>query len=261
VGEVELPEDLNEATKLTIYCGRQERANGRPAFVAIVDLLHRHGMAGATVLLGVDGTAHGIRRRARFFGRNAEVPLMIISVGNGERIAGVLSELDALLERPLITLERVRVCKRDGERLAEPSQVPDQDESGLPVWQKLMVYAGEQAQHEGRPLYLELIRRLRQAGAGGATALRGVWGYHGDHRPHGDKLLALRRHVPVVTVIVDDPTSIRRWFEIVDQVTAESGLVTSELVPAARAVGDDQRRGTLSLARYFTDAGRPGTPG
>ena len=34
------------------------------------DLLHRHGVAGATVLLGVDGTTHGERRRARFFAAN-----------------------------------------------------------------------------------------------------------------------------------------------------------------------------------------------
>ena len=44
---------------------------GPPAFVAVCDLLHRHGIAGATALLGVDGTAHGQRDRARFFGRNA----------------------------------------------------------------------------------------------------------------------------------------------------------------------------------------------
>ena len=83
-------------------------------------------------------------------------------------------------------------------------------------------------------LHVELIRRLRAAGAGGATCLRGIWGYHGDHAPHGDKLLALRRRVPVVTVIVDEPERVRRWFDIVSEVTAESGLVTSERVPAAR---------------------------
>jgi PII-like signaling protein len=254
LGDVELPEDLHDATKLTIYCGRQERAGGRPAFAAIVDLLQRHGVAGATVLLGVDGTAHGVRQRARFFGRNAEVPMMIVSVGSGERIGHVLPELAALLDRPLVTLERVRVCKRDGELLGAPRHLPATDESGLPVWQKLMVYTSEQAQHGGRPIHLELIRRLREAGAGGATALRGIWGYHGDHPPHGDRLLSLRRHVPVATVIVDDPDSIRRWFAIVDEVTEESGLVTSELVPAAHAVGGGERRGTLRLARYFTRA-------
>jgi PII-like signaling protein len=250
LGNFAVPEALHEATKLTVYCGRQERANGSPAFVAVVDLLHRQGLAGASVFLGVDGTSHGMRRRATFFGRNAEVPLMVIAVGSGETIARALPELGRLLERPLVTLERVRVCKRDGQLLAEPTHHPDTDPSGLPIWQKLMVYAGEHARSGGRPLYVELVRRLREAGAAGATSLRGIWGYHGDHPPHGDRLLSLQRRVPVLTVIVDTPQDIRRWFEIVDEVTRETGLVTSELVPAARAVGPEVRRGTLRLGRY-----------
>ena len=85
IGPVALPEDLHEATKLTIYVGRRERVDRVPAFVAVCDLLHRRGVAGATVLLGVDGTAHGERTRARFFAGNADVPMMIIAVGAGER--------------------------------------------------------------------------------------------------------------------------------------------------------------------------------
>ena len=50
-----------------------------PAFVAVCDLLHRRGVAGATVLLGVDGTTHGQRRRARFFAGNDDVPMMIVA--------------------------------------------------------------------------------------------------------------------------------------------------------------------------------------
>ena len=83
LGPGRLPEELHEATKLTIYVGRQERVYRVPAFVAVCDLLHRRGVAGATVLLGVDGTAHGQRQRARFFARNADVPMMIIAVGSG----------------------------------------------------------------------------------------------------------------------------------------------------------------------------------
>jgi PII-like signaling protein len=243
IGEVRLPEGLAEATKLTIYVGRGERVAGRPAFLAVVDLLHQHGIDGATVLMGVDGTAHGIRERARFVGRNAGVPLMIISVGAGAAIATALPELGAMLDHPLLTLERIRVCKRDGHKLAEPESLPA-DPGGLGAWQKLMVYAGEEAQHQGHPLYVQLARRLLQAGAAGATALRGVWGYHGDHQPHGDRLLSLRRRVPVLTVVVDTPARIRRWFAIVDELTDETGLVTCEMVPAFRAGG---RRGDLRL--------------
>ena len=123
VGVVALPEELHEATKLTIYVGRQEQIAGAPAYIAVCELLHRRGITGATVLLGVDGTAHGVRQRARFFGRNAEVPVMIIAVGAGEQIARVLPELGALLRRPLLTLERVRVCKRDGRLLSPPASI------------------------------------------------------------------------------------------------------------------------------------------
>ena len=248
--------DLRQPTKLTVYVGRQERAAGKPAYEAVVDLLRRSGIAGATVLLGVDGTAHGVRQRARFFARNAEVPLMIISVGDGHRIAAALPELDAMLARPLMTLERIRVHKRDGQRVTEPAVLPERDGAGLGVWQKLMVYAGEQSRHGGRPLHHELIRALRQAGAAGATSLRGVWGYHGDHPPHGDVLWQLRRRVPILTVIVDTPERSRRWLQIVDELTDETGLVTSEMVPAVRATGPGIERGGLDLAR-LDDAGRP----
>jgi PII-like signaling protein len=241
--------DLGAAeTKLTVYVGRGERAAGRPAHVAVVEILHRHGVAGATVLLGVDGTAAGVRRRARFFGANAEVPLMVVAVGAGERIAAALPELRALRPEPLLTVERVRVCKRDGRRVAAPEPVASADPSGLAVWQKLMVYCGEQSRHEGRPLYAELLRALRAAGAAGATSLRGIWGYHGDHAPHGDSFRQLRRRVPVVTVIVDTPERIARWFAIVDGLTDETGLVTSEQVPALRAAGPGIARGGLRLA-------------
>jgi PII-like signaling protein len=219
------PPALGEPTKLTVYVGRQERVSGRPAYEAVVALLHLCGVAGATVLMGVDGTAHGSRERARFFARNAQVPLMVIAVGDGDRIAAALPELSAMLARPLMTLERVRVCKRDGRRLADPHE-PDGD------WQKLMVYAGEQSRHAGHPLHHQLIRALREAGAAGATSLRGTWGYHGDHKPHGDSFWQLRRRVPVVTVIVDTPERTREWFRIVNELTDETGLVTSELVPA-----------------------------
>lgn len=249
IDAVQLSAELSEATKLTAYVGRQERAGARPAYEAVVEVLHRRGIAGATVLLGVDGTAHGVRQRATFFGRNAQVPLMIVAVGDGQSIAAALPELGSMLDRPLVTLERVRVCKRDGERLAEPGHLPASDASGLGVWQKLMVYAGEQSRYEGRPLYLQLIRALREAGAAGATSLRGVWGYHGDHAPHGDSFWRLRRRVPVVTVLVDTPDRIREWFAVVDELTSETGLVTSETVPAYRATGTDHRHGGTRLAQ------------
>jgi PII-like signaling protein len=243
-----LPEGHDHATKLTIYVGRQERVYGAPAFAAVCDLLYRRRIAGATVLLGVDGTAHGARERAHFFGRNANVPMMIIAVGAGAEIARVLPELGGLLRRPLVTLERVQLCKRDGGLLGEPPTLPGTDERGRALWQKLMIYTSEAAMSGRRPIHVELVHRLRVSNARGATTLRGVWGFHGDHAPHGDKLLQVRRHVPVVTIVVDTPERIAASFEIVDELTAQRGLVTSEIVPAITSVTADARAEGLRLA-------------
>jgi PII-like signaling protein len=246
-----LPDELNEATKLTMYIGRHERVDRVPAYVAICDLLHRRGVAGASVLLGVDGTLHGSRERARFWDRNLDVPAMVLAVGSGERIEEVLPELGPLLRRPIVTVERVRVCKRDGVLLARPHELPATDPTGLGMWQKLMVYTSESHLHDRQPVHRAIIARLRQTSARGATSLRGVWGYHGDHDPHGDRLTQLGRHAPVVTVVVDTPQNIASSFDVIDELTREHGLVTSEMVPAMQYFDVGQPgRGGLRMARH-----------
>ena len=243
-----VPWEGRAETKLTAYIGRHERFGGGLGYQAVVALLRSSGIDGATVLLGVDGTFHGVRERARLLGRNTMVPLMVIAVGDSRRMTAALPALGALIPRPLLTLERIDVLKRDGVSLAALRELPQRDRSGLQVWQKLMIYSSELARYDGEPLHGRLIRDLRRAGAAGATSLRGIWGYHGDHPPHGDRLWQLRRRVPVVTVIVDEPERIRRWFAIVDRLTTETGLVTSEIVPAFRATAPDLKRGGLRLA-------------
>jgi PII-like signaling protein len=250
IGPISLPESLHEATKLTVYLGRQERAYRVPAYVGVCELLHRRGIAGATVLLGVDGTRHGRRERALFFGRNAEVPMMIMAIGSGPSITRVLPELGALLRNALISLERVRICKRDGELLERPHELPGTDTHGMALWQKLSIMTSAAAQHEGQPVYRAITRQLRATGSSGTTALRGIWGFHGDHVPHGDRLLQVARHVPTLTIAIDTPERTAAAFPIIDALTAERGLIISEMVPAVHARSSDHRRGGLQLASY-----------
>lgn len=247
----DLPDELHEAVKLTIYVGRKEQVYGVPAYTAICDLMYRRHFAGASVFLGIDGIAHGQRARAHFFARNADVPMMIVAIGSGESIGQVLPELGGLLRRPLFTLERVRVCKRDGELLERPHALPGVDEHGLPLWQKLMIYTSESARYGRVSIHRAIVQRLRQRKSpDGATVLRGIWGFHGDHQPHGDKLLSLARHVPVVTIVVDTPANIAESFDVIDELTRNEGLVTSEMVPALASDDDDHGRPPLASYRY-----------
>ena len=239
-----------DAVKLTIYVGRKRRADRVPAYKVVCALLHRHGFDGASVFLGVDGTAHGERRRARFVGHNADVPLMIIAVGSTTQVRTTVAELDELLDRPLMTVERVQVCKNDGRLLRRPPALPESDDQGRPVWQKLMVFTSEADRHAGVPIHRALVRRLWESGASGATVLRGVWGFQGGREPHGDKVFQFGRQVPVMTVVIDSPSRVAAAFDIVDAMTAGRGLVTCEMVPALLAVDGESRRGTTDLADY-----------
>jgi PII-like signaling protein len=176
---------------------------------------------------------------------------MIIAVGTAAQVSAVVAELGALAPRALLTVERVRLCKRGGELLDRPHRLPDTDEQGRPLWQKLTVHTSEATTHNGVPIHRALVHRLLESGtARGSTVLRGIWGFHGNHKPHGDRLFQLTRRMPVVTVIIDTPESVARSFDIVNELTAEHGLVTSEMLPAVVSIDGPDRDGNGSLARH-----------
>ena len=221
----------DEATQLTVYFCRQDTVFQVPAFEVMCDLLRRRSIGGATALAGVDGTVHGRRQHAHFFSRNADAPMMVVTIGAGKSIGPVLPEIGDLLRDPRITLQRVRVCKRDGELISEPDTPPPYDTDGLPLWQKLAVYACEDTRHNGQPIHRSLVRRLLSAGISGATTYCGMWGFHGDHAPHGgQRLLQIGHHEPAVTIVIDAPQRISTAFGIIDELTNEHGLVTCENV-------------------------------
>jgi PII-like signaling protein len=232
-----VPDFGEDAVKLTVYGGRGVRSDGEAGYVAAVDALRAAGVSGASVLLGVDGTMHGERRRARFFARNAGVPLMLMAIGDGPSVAAGCDAVVAMIEDPIATVERVQICRGPGRPVRAPRAVAETDEHRRPIWQKLVIHASEQALHEGRPLFIELIRELRAAGAAGATVLRGVRGFYGDAEPVHDRFLSVRRHAPVTAVIVDRPPQIARLWPRIEALTDDAGLVTSELVPAYHAPG------------------------
>jgi PII-like signaling protein len=243
-----LPSLHGASLKITVFGARGERAGSRPAHEAAVEVLHGHGAAGASVSLGVDGAGDGRRLRGRFLARNASVPVLIEGVGSHEAIERALPELAALFEEPLMAIEQVLVCKRDGALLRAPSVPAESDPAGLAYWQKLVVQTGGHAGPQHGEIHSELVRRLRREGAAGSTSLRAQWGFSGEHRPHGERLMSLGRRVPVQTIVLDTPANMRRWFQIVDELTPHSGLVTSEIVPALRASGHGLEHGGLALA-------------
>ena len=66
-----------------------------------------------------------------------------------------------------------------------------------------MIYTSEAARHQGQPIHRAITHAAAGRGHQRRPTLRGVWGFHGDHRPHGDRVLSAARRVPAVTIVID----------------------------------------------------------
>jgi PII-like signaling protein len=242
VGRAELPDGPGKAAKLTIYCTAGERTGRRPSYREAVALLRGCGASGATVLPGVDGLLRGRRGRARLFSTNANTPMTIIAVGPRDRLRRSLPHLGNVLADPLVTLEPIALLKHDGE-LLEP--LPTVARPRHDLWQTIRVYTRRSAQADGRALYSELTRCLRETGAAGATTILGDWGFSSDERPYGDLLGRATSHRPTYTVYVDRPRKVAEVWPLIDELTAEHGVVTSLFVPGYRERSGDTVHGAL----------------
>lgn len=93
-----------------IYLGESDRWHGRPLYQSIVERLRERGLAGATVLRGIEG--FGAKQRlhsTRILSLSEDLPILIEAVDTEEKIRATLPELDEMVSDGLITIERVEV--------------------------------------------------------------------------------------------------------------------------------------------------------
>ncbi len=110
-----------EGRLLRIYIGEQDKWQHLPLYEAIVIKAREAGLAGATVLRGPMGFgAHSRLHTAKILRLSEDLPVLIEIVDQEQRIQAFLPELDRMVQDGLVTLEKVRVIKYQGnpEKLA-----------------------------------------------------------------------------------------------------------------------------------------------
>jgi PII-like signaling protein len=91
----------------------------------------------------------------------------------------------------------------------------------------IRIYTRQSAQVNGRALHTEPTRRLREAGAAGITTIRAHWGFSSDEPPQGDQFARLASQVPTYTTYIDRPSKVAAVWPVIDELTADHGIVTS----------------------------------
>lgn len=110
-------ENTTDARLLRIFIGESDDHDGKPLYQAIVELLRREGLAGATVLRGIEGFGKSSRLHAAHILRLSEdLPIVVECVDTAARIESILPALDGMIGDGLVTLEKVEVrAYRAGE--------------------------------------------------------------------------------------------------------------------------------------------------
>lgn len=99
-----------EARLLRIFIGESDTYEDQPLYQAIVQVLRSEGIAGATVLRGIEGFGKSSTLHAAHILRLSEdLPIVIECVDTSEKIEAMLPVLDGMIGDGLVTLERVDV--------------------------------------------------------------------------------------------------------------------------------------------------------
>jgi PII-like signaling protein len=99
-----------EGKLLRIFIGESDRHGRKPLYQAIVEMLREEGMAGATVLRGVEGFgANSHLHTARILRLSEDLPIVIEVADTAEKIETIMPKLDEMVTDGMVTLERVEV--------------------------------------------------------------------------------------------------------------------------------------------------------
>ena len=106
------------AMRLTIFVGESDQWHHRPVYTEVVQRAHAAGLAGASVMRGIEGFGASSRvHTTRLLSLSEDLPVAIVIVDTEQRIEAFLPELDELITQGLVILDPVRVIKYAGQAM------------------------------------------------------------------------------------------------------------------------------------------------
>lgn len=99
-----------EGHLLRIFIGESDKHEHLPLFEWIVRKAREHGLAGATVLRGLEGFgAHSRLHTAKILRLSSDLPIIVEIVDTIDKIEAFLPVVDAAIQEGMATIEKVEV--------------------------------------------------------------------------------------------------------------------------------------------------------
>ncbi|MDA8436081.1 MAG: DUF190 domain-containing protein [Actinomycetales bacterium] len=110
------------ATRMTIFIGETDQWHHHPIYTEIVHRAHHAGLAGASVMRGIEGFGKSSRvHTTRILSLSEDLPVAIVIVDTDEKIRAFLPQIDELVSEGLVILDPVEVHRYVGRAAAEPA--------------------------------------------------------------------------------------------------------------------------------------------
>jgi PII-like signaling protein len=99
-----------EGQLVRVFIGDADTWQGKPLYEAIVRRVRDEGLAGATVIRGIEGFgASSHLHSARILRLSEDLPLVVAIVDTEEHIQRILPILDEMIGDGMVTVEKVHV--------------------------------------------------------------------------------------------------------------------------------------------------------
>ena len=105
----------SEAILLRIFIGESDRFEGKPLYKYLVEFFKKEGLAGATVLRGIDGFGKSSHYHTTSILRlSTDLPIVIEVADRKDKIDLLKPKLDGIVSEGLITEEKVKIILYEG---------------------------------------------------------------------------------------------------------------------------------------------------
>ena len=102
--------NLVDGRLLRIFIGEQDRHEDEPLHQWLLSAAHAQGLAGGTVLRGLEGYgADGRLHTARVLRLSTDLPLVVEFVDTADKVDAFLATVDPVLRVGLVTVEKVQM--------------------------------------------------------------------------------------------------------------------------------------------------------
>ncbi len=100
------------AKRLTVFVGESDHYHHRPLYAEVVHRAHKAGLAGASVLRGVEGFGASQHvHTSRILSLSENLPVLIVIIDQADRIERFALELDGLITEGLVVIDDVEVIR------------------------------------------------------------------------------------------------------------------------------------------------------